>query len=138
MSSAASCGLPIGICTLPLCSTAWMSRLVSGAPGLTTGPSLPPFRTDSRLSKESPPLLFEALWQPSQLLRRMGLTLLVKKETDCGENATFCCATATPAPPGTTLERATQEPIKRLTYRNRILATEAIVTRPGCQFGRCW
>src|SRR5206468_9243392 len=62
-----TCALPIssgGIFNSPPRRTAWTSRLSSGLPGTTTGPSSPPAWTASAESSRSPPRCFFGPWQP--------------------------------------------------------------------------
>src|SRR5690348_688852 len=51
-----------------------MRGLLSGSPGLTTGPLSPPRRSASRESRRSPPLCFFGPWQPTHCSTNTGRT----------------------------------------------------------------
>ena len=86
--------LPIGIFKFGSeCLIAVMSRLFSGAPGVSAAPRFPPLASASALSSRSPPMA-DSVWQPKQLVANTGRTLLSKKS---GESAVTPCA-KTPAP----------------------------------------
>ena len=64
---------PFGIFSAPLCRIAVISRLLSGSPGTTAGPDLPPARMSSRESRRRPPHF---------RIRVAGKTLLRQNRTD--------------------------------------------------------
>ena len=47
---------------VPVCRTAWISRLLSGSPGMTAAPRLPPFSNAAFESTRSPPFAVSS-WQ---------------------------------------------------------------------------
>src|SRR5215469_8324610 len=56
---------------------ALIKRLFSASPGTIAGPRLPPFFMPSNVSRRKPPSC-ELVWQPKQLLARIGRTLFSK------------------------------------------------------------
>src|SRR5258708_36464712 len=68
---------PFGIA--PFCTISY-SRLSWGFPGVTTGPSSPPFMTPAKVLRSSPLIFSAELWQGMQLAWNMGSTLVSKVE----------------------------------------------------------
>src|SRR5262245_10246492 len=64
--------------------TALMSRLRSGAPGMTAGPRSPPLSSAARESTRRPPLTFSPPWHLKHCCARTGRTFSSKKVSASG------------------------------------------------------
>ena len=74
-ASSGSCGDDGGMNGSRLWPITWKMALLSGSPGLTRAPELPPSMTLVKLLRTTPPRFLSGLWQATHLSFNSGRTL---------------------------------------------------------------